>query len=162
MNRPTESGENGPVDFRASLEAARRGITRLRAAVFHHFRTVNHHPTAEDVYQNVKPRLPSISLAMVYKALETLVESGLATKLLVGNDSPRYGARADRHYRLRCLRSARVEDVPTAFDPDLIATIDPSLGFELEGRGFKVTGYRLELVDYNEDQTLEARAREFS
>jgi Fur family peroxide stress response transcriptional regulator len=162
MDRPNNPGDAcaGPVDLRATLEAAGRRVTRQRAAVYDHLRAVDHHPTAEDVYQNVKSILPSISLATVYKALEALVESGLATKLVVANDSARYDARSDRHYHLRCLRSGRVEDVPTAFDPDLIAKIDPGLGLELEGRGFKVTGYRLELVGYYEDQAPEGPAHE--
>ena len=37
-----------------------------------------HHPTAEEVYQAVKTTIPKISLATVYKALETLVACGLA------------------------------------------------------------------------------------
>ncbi len=151
MDRPTDPHRPAPADLRSTLEAAGRRMTRQRAAVYDLLLSVDHHPTAEDVYQNVKTVLPSISLATVYKALEALVESGLATKLVVANDSARYDARGDHHYHLRCLRSGRVEDVPTAFDPDLIAKIDPSLGPELEARGFKVTGYRLELEGYYEE-----------
>jgi Fur family transcriptional regulator, peroxide stress response regulator len=156
MDRPTNPDGADSVDLRSTLEAAGRRMTRQRAAVFDHLRRVDHHPTAEDVYQNVKAVLPSISLATVYKALEALVDSGLATKLVVANDSARYDARGDHHYHLRCLRSGRVEDVPTAFDPDLIAKIDPGLGTTLEARGFKVTGYRLELEGYYEDSGGEA------
>ena len=151
MDRPIEPDGEGPVDLRSTLEAAGRRMTRQRAAVYDHLRGVDHHPTAEDVYQNVKAVLPSIGLATVYKALEALVEAGLATKLVVANDSARYDARGDHHYHLRCLRSGRVEDVATAFDPDLIAKIDPDLGPSLEARGFKVTGYRLELVGYYDE-----------
>jgi Fur family peroxide stress response transcriptional regulator len=148
MDRPTNPEAAAPVDLRSSLEASGRRMTRQRAAVYNHLRGVDHHPTAEDVYNHVKAVLPSISLATVYKALEAFVDSGLATKLVVANDSARYDARGDHHYHLRCLQTGRVEDVPTAFDPDLIAKIDPDLRSTLEARGFKVTGYRLELVGY--------------
>jgi Fur family transcriptional regulator, peroxide stress response regulator len=151
MDRPTNSDGAASVDLRSTLEASGRRMTRQRAAVYDHLQSVDHHPTAEEVYQNVKAVLPSISLATVYKALEALVESGLATKLVVANDSARYDARGDHHYHLRCLRSGRVEDLPTAFDPDLIAKIDPGLRPTLEARGFKVTGYRLELEGYYEE-----------
>jgi Fur family peroxide stress response transcriptional regulator len=160
MDRPAEHDDPGPVDLRATLGAAGRRVTRQREAVYDHLRGVDHHPTAEDVYQNVKAVLPSISLATVYKSLEALVEAGLATKLVVANDSARYDARGDHHYHLRCLRSGRVEDVSTSFDPDLIAKIDPNLGPSLEARGFRVTGYRLELVGYYEETAQDSEGDE--
>ena len=43
-----------------------------------------------------------------------------------------------------------MHDLPTPFDPDLIAKLDPELTRNLEQTGFKVTGYRLELVGYFE------------
>ena len=87
------------------------------------------HPTAEDVYQAVRSRIPRISLATVYKALEALVAVGVATKLTagIGGDRARYDARRDLHYHFRCLRSGTVHDLPTRFDPDLIAKLDPRL-----------------------------------
>lgn len=120
-------------------------------AVFDHLNRATHHPTAEEVYQAVKTTIPKISLATVYKALEALVSSGLATKLTAGEVSARYDARSDRHYHVRCLRSGEVHDLPTPFDPDLIEKLDPHLAQSLEQQGFRVTGYRLELVGYFDD-----------
>ena len=151
MDRPSDSEGPGQSDLRATLEAAGWRMTRQRAAVYDHLQRADHHPTAEDVYRRVKATVPSISLATVYKALEALVDSGLASKLVAANGSARYDARGDHHYHLRCLRSGVVEDVPTSFDPDLIAKIDPELGPKLASRGFRVTGYRLELVGYYEE-----------
>jgi Fur family peroxide stress response transcriptional regulator len=138
-------------DLRSALELAGRRLTKQRAAVFDHLRRADHHPTAEDVYRRVQETLPSISLATVYKALEALVDSGLATKLVGANGSARYDGRGDRHYHLRCLRSGMVRDLPTPFDPDLIGKLDPGLTPTLRREGFRVTGYRLELVGYYED-----------
>jgi Fur family peroxide stress response transcriptional regulator len=138
-------------DLRSTLEASGWRLTRQRSAVYDHLREAYNHPTAEDVYQRVKTTIPSISLATVYKALDALVDCGLASRLVAANGSARYDARSDHHYHLRCLRSGVVEDVPTAFDPDLIAKIDPDLGPKLADKGFRVTGYRLELVGYYEE-----------
>jgi hypothetical protein len=68
----------------------------------------------------------------------------------------RYDARRDRHYHFRCLRSGTVHDLPTAFDPDLIAKLNPHLLNELSSLGFRVTGYRLELVGYHDGSSPEA------
>jgi Fur family transcriptional regulator, peroxide stress response regulator len=137
-----------PSGLRAALESAGRRCTPQREAVYAHLSRVAQHPTAEEVYQGVKATIPKISLATVYKALEALVASGLATKLTAGDGSARYDARGDRHYHLRCLRSGAVEDLSTPYDPDLIAKLDPGLAEQLEERGFHLTGYRLELVGY--------------
>lgn len=142
-----------PSVLRDALEAAGRRPTPQRLAVYDHLCRADHHPTAEEVYLSVRADIPNISLATVYKALETLVECGLAAKLTAGDGSARYDARSDHHYHLRCLRSGAVQDLPTPYDPDLIAKIDPGLRQLLESRGFKVTGYRLELVGYFDPAT---------
>jgi Fur family transcriptional regulator, peroxide stress response regulator len=135
-------------DVRRVLEAAGWRCTPQRLAVYDHLRCATHHPTAEDVYQAVRLVVPKISLATVYKALEALVASGLASKLTEGDGSARYDARREHHYHLRCLRSGSVHDLPTPFDPDLIDKLDPGLTVHLQQQGFRVMGYRLELIGY--------------
>jgi Fe2+ or Zn2+ uptake regulation protein len=130
------------------LETAGWRYTSQRAAVYDHLSRAESHPTAEQVYHGVKATIPRISLATVYKALEALVASGLATKLIGSDGSARYDGRSEHHYHLRCLRSGAVQDITTPFDPDLIAKLDPGLTRDLERKGFHVTGYRLELVGY--------------
>jgi Fe2+ or Zn2+ uptake regulation protein len=142
-----------PAGLRDALEAAGWRCTPQRAAVYAQLSNAQDHPTAEEVYHGVKPTVPRISLATVYKALEALVASGLATKLTGGDGSARYDARGDHHYHLRCLRSGAVQDLATPFDPDLISKLDPNLIRDLERKGFRVTGYRLELVGYLDPQS---------
>lgn len=139
-----------PERLREALAVSGWRYTPQRQAVYDVLAQAEHHPTAEDVYRAVKAGIPRISLATVYKALEALVASGLARKLTAGDGSARYDARREDHYHLRCLHSGAVEDLPTPYDPDLIAKIDPLLIDELEAKGFRVTGYRLELVGYYE------------
>src|SRR5262249_59532654 len=101
-------------------------------------------------YHAVRAALPRISLATVYKALEALVETGVAAKLpaVAGDSGARYDARRDPHYHFRCLRTGTIHDLPTCFDPDLVAKLDPQLADFLCRQGFRVTGYRLELIGY--------------
>lgn len=141
-----------PESIRRALEAGGRRYTRQRRAVFDFLRRAAHdHPTAVEVYQGLKAELPNLSLATVYKALEALVACGLVTKLGAGDGSARFDARAEGHYHLRCLRTGRVRDLETPFDPDLIARLDPGLADRLRHEGFRVTGYRLELVGFDEN-----------
>jgi Fe2+ or Zn2+ uptake regulation protein len=142
-----------PLDhesLRLILEDAGLRCTPQRLAVYDQLTRADHHPTAEDIYQAVRIAMPHISLATVYKALEALVETGVAARLpaVAGDSSARYDARRDPHYHFRCLRTGTVHDLPTHFDPDLIAKLDPQLAEYLSRQGFRVTGYRLELVGY--------------
>lgn len=136
QERPTEEV------LRKALEAHGHRFTEQRAAVYRFLSSTDNHPTADEVFLAVRPEVPVISLATVYKSLETLVGCGLATKLAYGDGSARYDGRTDPHHHARCLECSRIVDVPG----DLHADDFPEL--EGEAGGFHVTGYRLELTGY--------------
>jgi len=137
---------SGVQHLREVLELAGWRCTRQRVAVFDYLRSVVSHPTAEEVYVAVRRRLPKISLATVYKALEALVQSGLADKLTTGEGPARYDCHSHEHYHFRCLKSGDVHDLPAPYDPQLIDKLDPDLVQVLGKQGFHVTGYRLEVL----------------
>ena len=127
--------------LREALEANGQRYTEQRAAVYRHLCAVETHPTADDVFTAVRVAIPDISLATVYKSLETLVGCGLAAKLSYGDGSARYDGRLDPHHHARCLDCDVVIDVPGHLHADVLGTLGPVSGFGVEG-------YRLELVGY--------------
>jgi len=131
---------------RAALVEAGSRFTSQRAAVYSYLEQVDCHPTADDVYQAVRQAIPHVSLATVYKALEALVEAGLATKLSNADGSARYDCRADDHYHLRDVRTGEIRDLHVPFDGHLLAKLDPELVARLSQEGFEVLGYRLEVL----------------
>lgn len=137
--------------LRRALAAAGWRFTRQRAGVFEYLRSTNEHATAEEVYQAVHQRIPHISLATVYKALEALVNAGLANKLSDASGPARYDCRSDAHYHFRCLKTGRLFDLPTPFDNRLLEKLDPNLEESLRRQGFRVTGHHLELLGHFED-----------
>lgn len=135
-----------PREVRAALRAAGCRYTAQRQAVYSYLEQVENHPTADQVYHAVRRRIPHISLATVYNALEALVTAQLANKLTNGAGSARYDCGGDEHYHLRDLRSGEVRDLPIDFDPNLLDKLNPRLIKKLASQGFQVTGYRLEVV----------------
>ena len=124
--------------LRNALENGGFRCTEQRTAVFRALCDTAEHPTADQVWSAVRPGLPDISLATVYKALETLVGCGLAAKLTYGDGSARYDARMDDHVHSRCLDCGAVRDVapgPLALDPAALAV-----------PGFQVLGCRVEII----------------
>jgi Fe2+ or Zn2+ uptake regulation protein len=142
------SCNSGQQELREALDQAGWRFTRQRAAVFDYLCSVDTHPTAEEVYSAVRRRIPKISLATVYKALDALVDSQVASKITHGDGPARYDSRQEAHYHLRCLKTGRIRDLDTPFDPDLLNKLDQNLVESLRRRGFHVTDYRLELLGH--------------
>ena len=135
-------------ELRRALEQAGWRFTHQRAAVFEFLQATDGHPTAEEVYLAVRRQIPKISLATVYKALDALVDAGLASKLANLDGPARYDCRSDAHYHLRCLQTGQIRDLNIPFDPHLLEKLDPHLAEVLERQGFRITDYRLELLGH--------------
>jgi Fur family transcriptional regulator, peroxide stress response regulator len=127
--------------LRDALEAQGQRFTEQRAAVYRHLHATTHHPTADEVFTAVRGQIADISLATVYKALETLVGCGLARKLPYGDDSARYDARTEDHVHARCLACGSVRDVETPSLARTLPPLDPQDGFRVEGFHIEVVGY---------------------
>ena len=136
--------------LRRALEATGQRFTEQRAAVYRFLSATTSHPNADEVFQKVRGEVPGISLATVYKSLETLVACGLATKLSYSDGSARYDGRTDPHHHARCLACGRVMDVPGHFSKEALR------GLGAEAEGFSVSGYRLELTGRCSDCTPKA------
>lgn len=86
-------------------------ITPQRLEILRALEKVPAHPSAEIIYQSVKRRYPAVSLATVYKTLETLVEIGEIRVALVNKGKTLYDTRLDNHHHFVCNQCSYVEDV---------------------------------------------------
>lgn len=131
--------------LRRALEANGQRYTEQRAAVFHFLESTESHPSADEVFLAVRRQLPGISLATVYKSLETLVGCGLAVKLTYSDGSARYDGRTDPHHHARCVGCGRVMDIAGSLTQGQLDSLRD------RAEGFVVTGYRLELSGFCPD-----------
>lgn len=74
------------------LKATQQRIVILKAL----YESLNH-PSSEEVYDGIKKKNPSISLATVYKTLECFVNSGMILKVATSDGLMRYDAKTDQH-----------------------------------------------------------------
>lgn len=112
-------------------------ITHQRDVILDELRRVKTHPTADELYEQVRRRLPRVSLATVYRNLEWLSEQGLAQKIEVGGRQKRFDGDISEHYHVRCQQCGRVADVEMDVLDDVQERIAACCGFT-------VTGHRLE------------------
>ncbi len=69
------------------------------------------HPTIDELYEEVLKESPSVSLATVYKNLNTLKDEGLVVEVNMVNQKPRYDIYEHPHIHVVCEKCGRVKDV---------------------------------------------------
>jgi Fur family peroxide stress response transcriptional regulator len=84
------------------------------------------HPTADMVYEEVRKKLPNISLGTVYRNLNMLVELGQIRKIIMPVVSDRFDKTLENHYHLYCKNCNSIHDVmlPNITDIDMIVEKD--------------------------------------
>jgi len=114
-------------------------MTRQRQVILEELRKVNTHPSADEIYEIVRKRLPRISLGTVYRNLEILSANGEIQKLELGCSLKRFDGVAQEHYHIRCLDCDRVIDVPSGFDVCITHEL-------AENTDFKIIGHKLVFI----------------
>jgi len=114
-------------------------MTAQRRVILEELKKLHSHPSADEIYELVRRRLPRISLGTVYRNLQILSECGLIQKLELGSGQSRFDGNPDNHYHVRCVRCGRVEDV--AIEP---IPIPESAVRELNN--YDISGHRLEFI----------------
>ncbi len=107
-------------------------MTKQRRVVLEEVQNSHSHPTAGQVYELVRRRMPRISLATVYRSLEALAERGLLRKLEMGGTQRRFDGDLFSHQHIRCVLCGRVENVMVDLPPQ-VATPEQKRGFEVTG-----------------------------
>ena len=129
-------------------------VTPQRRLIFKALENKTSHPTADDIYQEVKDIIPDISVATVYKTLNELVKLGLLGEIKHDGEQSRFDPRTDQHSHLVCIgtktnekgkviRCGRLEDVSASF-PQLSVP-------ENEQRGFVITSNEVIFYGYCPD-----------
>ena len=93
-------------------------LTRQREAVLQVVRERDDHPTASEIFQSARLRLPTISYATVYNSLRFLKEAGLVYEINFGDSASRYDRETDRHDHAICNDCGKLVDfdLPQAAD----------------------------------------------
>ena len=85
-------------------------MTHQRIEIFQELIQSKQHPSAENIYEQVVKRLPTISLDTVYRTIATFEELGIVKRVEILDDCARYDANLEPHHHLICIRCKRIED----------------------------------------------------
>jgi Fur family peroxide stress response transcriptional regulator len=86
-------------------------VTAQRRTVFEMILDREDHPTADQVYEQVRRRLPTISRTTVYRVLDGLVGLGLITRICHPGSAARFDPKVHQHHHLVCLYCERIIDL---------------------------------------------------
>ena len=87
-------------------------LTRQRKVVYDVLLEENRdHPTASEVYERAREKMPSISLATVYNCLETLTGVGAIKQVNLDREASRYCPNLIPHAHFHCVECGGVADI---------------------------------------------------
>ncbi len=112
-------------------------MTHQREIILEELSKCKGHPTADDLYDRVKKRLPRISLATVYRNLEILSGAGLIKKLEVSGRQKRFDWDLRQHDHIYCVVCHRVDNV-------ILDNKDRLRLHPAENSGYTIAGCRVE------------------
>ena len=118
----------------------RMRLTIQRQILVEELRKVTTHPTADELYDLVRKRLPRIGMATVYRNLELLSECGIIKKLEIGGKQIRFDGNTSPHYHIRCNTCGRVDDMHIPRLEDLDAQAADCCNYTILGHHIEFSG----------------------
>ena len=105
--------------------------TKQRELVLSAVRGRRDHPSADDIYLDVREKDGKISRGTVYRNLNILAETGQIGHVKVPS-ADRYDLRAERHCHMFCVRCGAVSDAPIPYCDGCDETVETKTGFRVE------------------------------
>lgn len=96
------------------------------------------HPTAAEIYEDIRKEYPNISLGTVYRNLGNMADSGEILRISLGNAPDRFDINNNEHMHVICTQCGRVFDAENQQIEELFEKIDEfveeSTGVHVESR----------------------------
>jgi Fur family peroxide stress response transcriptional regulator len=99
------------------VRAAGLKLTPQRIAIVRELAADESHPTAQELYDRLRPALPTMSFATVYNTLDALTAAGLCAALALSPGSGRFDPNMQPHHHLVCDACGAVRDLPAPIAP---------------------------------------------
>ena len=118
-------------------------VTHQRQVLYETMQSMYGHPSPEEVFASVKQRIPSISLATVYKNIHLFVQSGVFRELSIHHGTLRVEMNKHPHHHMVCSICKKVTDLPEADEMQLGLQEPPDIlpgGFMVERISMDVIG----------------------
>ena len=89
--------------------------SKQRDAIQTYLMSVTTHPTAEEIYNNLRVDNPELSLGTVYRNLDRLSKLGIILRLKGFGEKDRFDGNTNHHYHSECIKCGKVTDIFTEY-----------------------------------------------
>lgn len=118
-----------------------RRTSKKRQSIYDALCATTAHPSAEQIYAQLKPEIPDLSLGTVYRNLNVLIEDGLIITVGSVNGEVRYDANTSNHSHFVCTKCGRVDDVFLDLSIDSrYAEVEEIIGGNVKGHSLNYFG----------------------
>jgi len=102
-----------------------------KETIIEYLRSVDTHPSADEIYTEVRKEIPNISLGTVYRNLKKLSELGEILRISGEDGGDRFDGNPIPHYHFSCMECSRVTDIRVPYLEDLDDRIGGITGNEI-------------------------------
>ena len=120
-------------DFRRRCKEQGLAFTFQRQVIYEAVVDSREHPTPELIYEQVRQRIPSISLGTIYKNVKTFLDSGVLKEVTLHHGSLRLESNMTPHHHLVCSSCKAIFDIKeTAVESVRLPTSELPTGFAIQ------------------------------
>lgn len=115
-------------------------ITPQRNAIITLLANSTSHPTVENIYEELLPQYPSMSMATVYNTIKMLKEHNMIKEIHVDEPSIHYDFNVEEHYHVVCKSCGKIVDVSVPLEETFGETFENKSGFKIDTYDLKLKG----------------------
>lgn len=110
--------------------------TKQKELIYNAVVNSHNHPSADDVYNMLKPENPGLSLATVYRNLNNFADKGKLMRISMPSGSARFDSTLDPHFHMVCSNCGHIYDI-------MLDHLNSLADDVLSQSGFEVSSYHL-------------------
>ena len=122
------------------MSSKKTRITKQGKIILDRLNYLNSHPTATQLYDDVRKIIPDISLGTVYRNLDKLSKQGELVKFTTGDNSHRFDGNLTNHLHIRCIKCDKIKDIYHANLTVKKLDIKEQTGFDMVQTHIEITG----------------------
>ena len=132
MNVPSPSEQAQLQEFEDLCRRQGLPLTVQRRTILEAVLGREDHPTAEQIFDTVRDKLPGVSRTTVYRVLDTLVRVGVINRICHPGAAARFDPKIHQHHHLVCLHCDKILDLEDQkLNALRLPTIDTA-GYEID------------------------------
>ncbi|MBA3046169.1 MAG: transcriptional repressor [Candidatus Thermoplasmatota archaeon] len=86
-------------------------VTPQRLEILRFLDTHHTHPSADEIYMELKKKHPSLSKTTIYNTIQSLKDCGLLVTLLISPNESRFDSLINPHHHLLCSECGKILDI---------------------------------------------------